>query len=173
LVDRQGEKKEIQAMAISGVAGIDKPALGISLGEVGVLKLPFFTAITEAGKITFYMLGTVIIGLYSLVQASIVGHADLSQLTGPVGIVGLVGQASAVGVAYLLGFVAMISVNLAVINLLPFPALDGGRILFVLIESIIRRPIKSVIANTVNTLGFVLLMFLMIVVTYHDIVKLL
>lgn len=172
LVERQGEQKEIQARAIFGLLNNDIPALGISLGQVGVLKLPFFEAIGEAAKITFYMVGAVSIGLFHLLQNAVVGQADFSQIAGPVGIVGLVGDASDIGFAYLLGFVAMISVNLAVINLLPFPALDGGRLLFVLIESIIRRRIKPVIANTLNTIGFALLLTLMVVVTYNDIIKL-
>ncbi len=67
----------------------------------------------------------------------------------------------------------MISVNLAVINLLPLPALDGGRLLFVGIEAIIRRPISSKITNTLNLVGFLLLMILMITVTVSDIGKLL
>jgi regulator of sigma E protease len=69
-------------------------------------------------------------------------------------------------------FTALISINLGVLNLVPFPALDGGRILFVLIEAVIRRPIKPVVANTVNAIGFGLLILLMVVVTYKDIAKL-
>ena len=68
---------------------------------------------------------------------------------------------------------AIISLNLAVINILPFPALDGGRLLFVIIEGIIRRRIKPVIANSLNIIGFGLLILLMVVITYHDIVKIL
>jgi regulator of sigma E protease len=63
-------------------------------------------------------------------------------------------------------------VNLAVINLLPFPALDGGRLLFLLIEKIKGSRINPKIANTVNMVGFGLLMLLMVIITYHDIVKL-
>ena len=101
-------------------------------------------------------------------------HADralLGQVSGPVGIASVVGQAAHAGLAYLVLLVAMISINLGVLNLLPFPALDGGRILFVIIEAIIRRPIKPSIANTINAIGFGLLMLLMVIVTYHDIIK--
>ncbi len=68
-------------------------------------------------------------------------------------------------------FTALISINLGVLNLVPFPALDGGRILFVIIEAVIRRPIKPTIANTVNAVGFSLLIILMVFVTYRDIVR--
>jgi regulator of sigma E protease len=67
---------------------------------------------------------------------------------------------------------ALISVNLAVINLIPFPALDGGRLLFLLIEKIKGSRINPNVANTVNAIGFGLLIFLMIIITYHDVVKL-
>ena len=78
---------------------------------------------------------------------------------------------SRVAALQLLNLAAIMSAALAFFNVLPIPALDGGRILFVIIESIIRRPIKPIVANTINTIGFVLLMILIVVVTYKDIVK--
>lgn len=169
-IERKGEQKEFKVTPTNGfIAG--RAALGVSLGQVGTLKLPFFQSIIEAGKITYYMTGTVAIGLYDLVRIALVGKADLTGVTGPIGIVGLVGDATKVSFTYLLGFVAMISINLAVINLLPFPALDGGRLLFVIIEGISRRRIKPAIANALNLGGFAVLMVLMVVVTYHDISK--
>jgi regulator of sigma E protease len=97
----------------------------------------------------------------------------LGAIAGPIGIYNLIGDASRLGFVYLLNFVALISVNLAILNLLPFPALDGGRLLFVAIEAIIRRPIKPVIANTLNTIGFGLLLLLMAVIAVSDVFKLL
>jgi len=73
---------------------------------------------------------------------------------------------------YLLSFTAFISINLAIINLLPIPALDGGRILFVVIEAIKGSAIKPKVANTLNTIGFALLIILMVVVTFNDIIRL-
>jgi regulator of sigma E protease len=72
-------------------------------------------------------------------------------------------------VIHLLAFTALISINLGVLNLVPFPALDGGRLLFVGIEAVIRRRMKPIVVNVVNTVGFGLLILLMIFVTYHDI----
>ena len=97
--------------------------------------------------------------------------ADLSQVAGPIGIAGVVGGAAANGLGNLLSLMAIISINLALINLIPIPALDGGRLLFVLIEGIMRRPIKVQVARTVNSIGFAFLILLMVVVSAHDIYK--
>jgi regulator of sigma E protease len=96
----------------------------------------------------------------------------LSQVSGPVGIVGAVGSASAEGFTSLLFITAIISINLALINIVPVPALDGGRLLFVLIEAVTRKPIPKGVANMVNTAGFAFLILLMLVITAHDLFKL-
>ena len=92
---------------------------------------------------------------------------------GPVGIVktGIVGSAIDFGFVYLLTLTAIISINLAIINLIPFPALDGGRLLFLFIEALKGSPISPRIANAANGVGFVLLILLMVLITYHDIVR--
>ena len=129
-------------------------------------------AITEASLQTVYMLKAITVGLVTLLANAVTGTADFSQVTGPVGIVEHVGQAASFGLTSLLYFMAVISLNLAVINLLPIPALDGGRLVFVAIEAITRRPINPVWAGRMNLVGFGLLMLLMVVVTYNDILKL-
>jgi regulator of sigma E protease len=146
-------------------------AIGIAMDKGGTLRLAPWFAVWEGAKFTWYLIEKTVSGLYLLVVGLF--HADkalLSQVSGPIGIAGMVGDAAHIGFTYLLMFTAMISINLAIINLVPFPALDGGRIFFVGIESIIRKRIKSEIANTVNAVGFILLMILMVVVMYHDII---
>ncbi|MEK6821315.1 MAG: site-2 protease family protein, partial [archaeon] len=88
-----------------------------------------------------------------------------------VGLVGLVGDAQTLGFGHLLFFTALLSINLAVLNLLPIPALDGGRLFFLLIEKIKGSPIKSSLANAFNLGGFVVLMGLMLLITLSDILK--
>ncbi|MDQ5962088.1 MAG: regulator of sigma protease [Patescibacteria group bacterium] len=112
------------------------------------------------------------VSLAVLVRDAFLGRADVNTLSGPVGIVGIVGDAADFGFVYLMSFTALISINLAIINLIPFPALDGGRLLFLLIEKIKGSRISPRISNTLNTVGFFILIALMLVVTYHDIVKL-
>ncbi|MDP2665790.1 MAG: site-2 protease family protein, partial [bacterium] len=111
------------------------------------------------------------IGLWHFFYGIFTLSADLSQVAGPIGIAGVVGTASMQGFGYLFSIMAIISINLALINLIPIPALDGGRLLFVTIESIIRRPIKPAVAQALNGIGFLFLILLMLVVTAHDIFK--
>jgi len=147
--------------------------VGISMDIIGTLKLPIHKAVWEGLKLSGDIFTGTVIGFYNLIHNAFIGQADMSSLTGPVGIVGVVGDAAKFGFIYLLSFTALISINLAVINLIPFPALDGGRLLFLLIEKIKGSSIKPEIANWTNAIGFGLLMILMVVITYHDIVKLL
>lgn len=148
-------------------------AIGIGMDMIGTLKLPFFEALWEGAKTTGALAATVAIGLFHLAKSAFAGAASLNDVTGPVGIVSMVGDVWQLGIVYLISFTALISVNLAVINLIPFPALDGGRLFFLLIEAIKGSPIRPKVANTINTIGFAALVILMVVITYHDIVKLL
>ena len=149
----------------------NKKVIGVYMENVGVVKLNPVLALWEGGKLTVTTFKQLAVGLGTFLWQTVRGQGDFSQVSGPVGIVSLVGDAANFGLAYFLGFVAFISLNLAVINLIPFPALDGGRVLFVIIEAIIKRPIKPKIANTLNTVGFFILIALMLVITYRDILK--
>lgn len=149
----------------------ERPAVGIALSLVEVVKQPVHTAVIEATKTTVHSLGAIAVGIGSLAVNSIKGTADFSEVAGPIGIVGLVGDAAQFGITSLLMFTAIISLNLAVINLLPLPALDGGRLVFVAIETVTRREINPVWVARINFFGFALLMLLMIAVTYSDIIK--
>lgn len=146
--------------------------IGMAMSEFGNLKLPFYLAPIAGLKASYMMTKETIFGISGLLKQAIIGKADWSDVSGPVGIANMVGKAKAEGLGYLIVLVSLISINLAVINLVPIPALDGGRILFVLIEAIMRKPIKTNVAQIVNTVGFLALMLLMLIVTYKDILKL-
>ncbi len=100
------------------------------------------------------------------------GRYGADAVSGPIGMADAVGQATKSGAYSLLYLFALITMNLGVFNLLPFPALDGGRIIFLLIEMIIRRPIKKEVEQAINTAGIMLLFALMILITFKDIIKL-
>jgi len=170
-VIRDNKNVEIKATPEKGVVG-EYQAVGIGIERVGSLKLPFFGAIWEGLKMTGQMMKEIVLGLGHLFNQVINGKGSLNSVSGPVGIVGLVGNAANFGFSYLLGFTAFISINLAILNILPLPALDGGRLFILLIEGIIRKRIKPTIVNTINAVGFFALILLMIIITINDVIKL-
>ncbi len=163
----------ITATPATGVAAGDlaRYALGVEVATIGVVPLSLPRAIVEGAQLTWSATTLTAVGLAHFFYAILTLHADLSQVSGPIGIAGVVGGASAQGLGDLLSIMAIISINLALINLIPIPALDGGRLLFVIIEGIIRRPIKVSVARAVNAASFVFLILLMLVVTAHDIYR--
>jgi len=170
---QRGKTEVINYATLTPIANNEgTPAIGIAMDEIGIAKLPFFTAFKEGMRFTLHIAKATIVGLYRLITDGIQGRGSFASVTGPVGMVGIVGDAYQFGFVYLLSFTALISMNLAIINILPFPALDGGRLFFLLIEKIKGSPISPKIANTANMIGFGLLILLMLVVTYHDVVKL-
>ena len=125
----------------------------------GVLKSAFFKSRT-----TFK---TVIYSLKLLIS----GNVGLNDVSGPVGIVNQIGSSAESGLLSLLMLMAMITINLGIFNLLPIPALDGGRLLFLIIELIRRKPIPPEREGVVHFVGLALLMILMLVVTANDIFR--
>lgn len=168
--EREGQTNRIMIEPAYGLFA-ERYAIGIAMSEVGDLQLPFHISIYEGGHYTLTMIRETFVGLYHFFGHIFRGQANFSEVAGPIGIAGIVGSAADLGFTYLLMVTAIISINLGVINFVPFPALDGGRILFVLIECVIRRPIAPKYANALNATGFLLLMILMVVITYKDIVK--
>src|SRR3989338_1104878 len=116
--------------------GEPNPIIGISMEKVASLRLPIHLAVLEGFKMTYFSAKSVLFGFGELLKQAFHGGVSISQLTGPVGIAGMVGSARDLGISYLLSFTAFLSINLAVLNLLPFPALDGGLILFVTYQDI-------------------------------------
>jgi len=172
---RNGSEQELTATPAKGVvpAAPSRYALGVEVAATGVVAMPIAQAITEGARLTWGATVLTAEGLWHFFAGVFSLSADLSQVAGPVGIAGVVGSASSEGWGSLFSIMALISINLALINLIPVPALDGGRLLFVIIEAITRRPIKARIAHAVNAIGFALLVLLMVVVTAHDIFKIL
>ena len=100
------------------------------------------------------------------------GHVSFRELSGPVGTAEAIGTAASLGLEQLLLMLTFITINLGIFNLLPFPALDGGRVVFLLIELIFRRKVNTKVENFINVAGFALLILLSIAVTFSDIIKL-
>lgn len=107
--------------------------------------------------------------MFKSIEMLITGEASVKEVVGPVGIVSVMGDAASQGIIYVLYLIALISVNLAVVNLLPLPALDGGRLLFLIICGISGKQINPELEGRIHYLGFVLLLVLMVMVTVKDI----
>jgi len=101
------------------------------------------------------------------------GRVGVNQLSGPVGIFTIVDSQAEQGLEAVLYLVAYLSINVGFINLLPFPAFDGGRILFLIIEKVFRKPVSKKVENIIHTIGFMLIILLLIYVTFGDILRLL
>lgn len=152
--------------------GAGRGSLGIAMDEIGIVRLPVHKAVWEGTKATYYK--TVIIGeaIFGFFAEIFKGEAGFDQVAGPVGIVGATGNAAKLGLTFVLNLIALLSINLAIINILPLPALDGGRLLFLLIEKIKGSPVSPQFSSMVHGIGLILLLALMAIITYHDIVKL-
>lgn len=146
--------------------------LGIALAKTGIISYPWYSAIFEGFKTTGKLTMTFIKLFYQLLKTLVLKGVLIGELAGPVGIAVITSQMTKLGLVYILQFTAIISINLAIINAIPFPALDGGRLLFLAIEKIKGSPISAKVENLVNNLGFTLLIVLMILVTFRDITKL-
>jgi len=149
-----------------------KKALGINMADVGVLQLPPHLALLQGAISAKQVTISTAQGLGVFFSQLFRGVADWGSVAGPIGIAGAGASAVQNGFAAAAFITALISINLAVINIIPIPGLDGGRLLIVIIEGIIRRPISPKLITALSLSGFALLIMLMLVVTYHDIAKL-
>ena len=170
----RGELKSAELTPRAGVieSEPEREIIGLSTSLVEMKRLPPLEALKTATVRTASLLYAITVGIISFLGSAFTLSADIEAVTGPIGIAGMVGDAAEFGFTSLLTFTAFISLNLAVINLLPIPALDGGRLLFVIAEAIIRRPIDPEWMARVNFVGFALLILLMVAVTYNDILRL-
>lgn len=150
----------------------ERAVIGLSTALVETVRQTPFDALISASTRTFEATYAIAFGLITFLASAVTLSADVSQVSGPIGIAGMVGDAAEFGIVSLLIFTAFISLNLAVINLLPIPALDGGRLVFVAIEAVTRRRIDDKWVMRVNLAGFAFLILLMVAVTYNDILRL-
>jgi regulator of sigma E protease len=143
-------------------------ALGIGFTETAIVKFGFFQAFYEGAWNTYEMTKQIIFALGRMVGMLFGGAKVAVDVTGPVGIVYMTKQMSDLGFVYLLQFAAILSINLGIVNILPFPALDGGRIFFILLEKLKGRPVTQKVEMALHQIGFLLLLLLMAVITIRD-----
>lgn len=130
-------------------------------------KKDFVSVITTACKTFISDARLIWISLINLLT----GTYGLNEMSGPVGVVQSVGTVAAFGIGSLLTLAALIAINVGIVNLLPIPAMDGGRLVFLIIEAIRRKPVKAEHEGLVHFIGIVALMLLMVIVTFNDIAR--
>jgi len=166
VIERDGQRMNF---AINAVPVEDSEGTRYQIGIVFSSRtFTFFESIREAGS---YMAETTGLMLDSLKNLIFKGEG-LNDTAGTVGIIAVVAQRAREGVYEVLWLMYIISLNLGIMNLLPIPALDGGRLLFLIVEMIRRKPIPPEKEGLVHGIGMILLLGLFVVLTYHDIVKL-
>jgi len=158
------------------VPRIDAPKgegpLGISLAETAIVSYPWYRALVMGVTSVINLTWAITVALAGLLWQIIRTGQLAVDVAGPVGIFTFTGQAAQLGFIYVLQLTALLSINLAIINVLPFPALDGGRLLFLGIEKIKGSPISQKVERFANTTGFVILIMLMVAITWRDVARL-
>lgn len=167
VVRRDGEKitlKDVQfrTLEVSGTT-----ATVVDFKVYGTPKTPWGVLKNAAGQTV-----SVVRLVWSSLIDLLTGRFGLNQMAGPVGVTSAIGESAKSGLPSLLTMVIYITINLGVFNLLPIPALDGGRLLFLLIEAVRRKPVNPKYEGYVHAAGFALLMLLVVVVTFNDITRL-
>ncbi|MFH1142429.1 MAG: RIP metalloprotease RseP [Candidatus Uhrbacteria bacterium] len=165
------EEELLISMTPDYIEEIGAVGVGTGLITTAFVSFPIHKAIWFGFSTAAQYTVMITVAIYDILKSLIMGQGVGIDLSGPVGIAVMTGEVSRLGLVYLIQFTAILSINLAVINILPLPALDGGRILFLLIEAIRRKPIDERIEAIVHNSGFVLLMGLVILITYRDLVN--
>lgn len=145
--------------------------IGVWLAETGTVRYPWYYAVWMGAKTTVSLTGQILAALYELIKNLLISQRVSADIAGPVGIAVLTGQVAKLGFIYILQFTALLSINLAIINFFPFPALDGGRVLFLIIEKIRGKPVKQKIEAAIHNIGFLILIGLIIIVTFRDVAR--
>jgi regulator of sigma E protease len=171
-LERVGEVVTVNATPEPVVDG-EQPRLGIVLADAAIVTYPWYAALPRGVAAAGIAAVNITLSFFLLIKGLIFGQGLAFEVAGPVGIASIIGQSAKLGIHYLINVTAMISLSLAVINILPIPALDGGRLLFVIIERLTGKPVPMKYEQLAHTIGFVALLVLIVVVTYRDIVGLL
>lgn len=167
-VSKNGKQEE-KKVTVADVGG--SGAIGIGIIDVGLVRYPPHLAFWQALKTSWYWVEMIFSAVAALVTQLFGGAKSGVDFAGPVGIAVMTGQAAKLGLVYVLQFAALLSLNLGIINLLPFPALDGGRIAFIAAASARGKRGGGKWEAISHSVGFILLLALIVFITYRDIIR--
>lgn len=146
-------------------------AMGVALVRTAIKSYPWYLAPWQGISATANMTVAIIQGYYQAIANVVKGLPSGVQLMGPVGVFHLLTQATDLGINYYLQFVGMIAIYIALFNILPIPAVDGGKLLFLGIEAVKRKPVSQKVEQNITTVFFTLLIILAIFVTIKDVMR--
>ncbi|MBP7832763.1 MAG: RIP metalloprotease RseP [Candidatus Levybacteria bacterium] len=170
-----GVEKNGEVSTVSLTPRINTPEgqgpVGVGISNITVKKYPWYQAPFYGTLETLKFSWLIFAGLGQMIAGLVTSGQAPEGVAGPVGVAQLTGQAVSYGVNATLWFAALLSINLAVLNVLPIPALDGGRLFFIVIEFVTRRKINPKYEGYAHAVGLALLLTLMVVITVFDIVR--
>jgi regulator of sigma E protease len=143
--------------------------IGVGLAETATVRMGVFSSLYYGAQATYNLTVQIFTGVINFFGKLFIGQGSWEEVSGPVGIAKVVGSSSQEGFVSLLFVTILISISLAAMNILPFPALDGGRIVIAITEGVTRKKLPIKFVNALNGIGFILLLILMLVVTVKDI----
>jgi regulator of sigma E protease len=165
-------KRDNQTLTLSAtpqyVEDLGRAGLGVALNDTGIVRFPIPQAIVQGIGVTYAYTKFIVLALAGLIRDLFVERQLSADVSGPVGIAVMSGQIARQGAWPLLSFMGILSINLAVINFLPIPALDGGRAFFILIESLRRKRNNPRFEAALHQIGFITLLVLILLVTIRD-----
>lgn len=147
---------------------INKQGIGVAMADVGIVKFGFFRSLVLAAQTVYSYTKEVLFAFGGMLRDIIFLRKIDQDVSGPIGIAVMTGQVAKQGIVALLQFAAILSINLAVVNFLPIPALDGGRVLFLIIEKIRRKAVAHKIEAGIHQIAFISLIILILLVTIRD-----
>ncbi|MBT4849843.1 PDZ domain-containing protein [Candidatus Parcubacteria bacterium] len=169
-INRRGDKQDIKVTPRYNQEQ-DDWIVGVGMVDTGVIDYGFFQSIWQGLRTTGILIWRIIEAFGLMIHDLVVNKHMAPEFSGPVGVAVITGQMVRMGFVFIIQFIAVLSINLGVINFLPFPALDGGRFIFIALEGITRKKVKPSIENWIHNSGFILLMLLFLVVTFRDVAK--
>lgn len=167
---RNGQELELSA-STELLPQVARVGIGVGLLKTGIVSYPWYIAPWKGVSETGFYIKEITFAFGRILGDLFLGQPVSVDLSGPVGIAVIAGKVARLGFIHLLQFAALLSINLAFINVLPFPALDGGRMLFLAIEGAFRKPVSRKVEAIIHNIGFVILIMLVLLVTYRDLVR--
>ena len=165
------ESGEVENIKVEPEVTVDEET-GVETKTFGVyIKQETMTGLWESIKYAFQKFGSIVESMALTIEGLFTGKISLQALSGPVGMYEVIDQSIGYGISYMMYIIAFLSINVGFINILPFPAFDGGHVLFLIVEKIKGSPVNAKFESICHLIGFALLFLLMIYITIQDVIR--